>query len=293
MAKTTGLGKGVSALFGAASDEERFFYCDIDSIVPNKQQPRFVFDDQALRELADSIKENGVIQPLIVSRIAANQYVLIAGERRLRASKLAGLNSVPVVVQNLGSEDAFLELALIENIQRTDLNPLEEAEAYKRLIENFGYTQEEAAKRVGKNRSTISNALRLLALPDYIREDVLTGVLSEGHARTLLRLLDDPATLKEIRDQIIKKHLSVRQVEQLIRRLKRADPSENNKASAQISSEQELSPSYLGALATQITNRLHSRVAISSHGNRGKIEIEFYSVDDLERLVGMLTNESS
>ncbi|MEE4313266.1 MAG: ParB/RepB/Spo0J family partition protein [Desulfofustis sp.] len=292
MAKTTGLGQGVSALFGDSPDDERFFECDIELIVPNKHQPRFVFDEAGLEELADSIREKGIIQPLIVSKVSANKYTLIAGERRLRASKIVGLKTVPVVVQNVGDEDAFLELALIENIQRTDLNPLEEAEAYKKLIDRFGYTQEQTAQKVGKKRSTITNSLRLLLLPDYIRDDVVSGLLSEGHARSLLRIVDNPAALKEIRDQIVSKHLSVRQVESLIRKYKKPKQHENVAAVQQDIVEQEISDSYCKALATQITNKLNSRVVINRNGNRGKIEIEYYSLDDLERLVSVLTSDS-
>ncbi len=196
MVKTTGLGHGVSALFGDSTEEENYFECNINYITPNKHQPRRYFDDESLNELAQSIKENGVIQPLIVSRLSPTSYSLIAGERRLRASKLAGLTNVPVVVQNIDNDDYLLELALIENIQRADLNPLEEAEGYKNLIDRFGYTQEEAAKRVGKKRSTVTNALRLLLLPDYLKEDIFAQLLTEGHGRALLRVIDDPATLK-------------------------------------------------------------------------------------------------
>lgn len=291
MAKMTGLGQGVNALFGSTPEDERFFDCDIDLIIPNKHQPRFVFDQEALQELANSIRENGVIQPLIVSRISSNKYTLIAGERRLRASKLAGLATVPVVVQDIGNEDTYLELALIENIQRTDLNPLEEAEAYKKLIDRFGYTQEQTAQKVGKKRSTIANALRLLLLPEFIRDDIVSGLLTEGHARSLLRLVDDLPALKDIRDQIIRKQLSVRQTEQLIRRRKRPETIDL-RSSKPDSAEPTVSDSYYKALATQMTNNLNSRVAISVNGNRGKIEIEYYSHDDLERLVSILTKDN-
>jgi ParB family transcriptional regulator, chromosome partitioning protein len=291
VAKSTGLGQGVSALFGSDPDDERFFECDVDLIVPNKHQPRFVFDEVALQELADSIRENGVIQPLIVSRLSVNKYCLVAGERRLRASKLAGLRSVPVVVQNIGNEDTFLELALIENIQRTDLNPLEEAEAYKKLIDRFGYTQEQTAQKVGKKRSTITNSLRLLLLPDYIRDDLVSGALTEGHARSLLRIVDNPTALKEIRDLVIEKQLSVRQLEQLIRKRKRPERTDALAVQQEIV-DQEISDSYCKALATQITNKLNSRVVITHNGSRGKIEIEYYSIDDLERLVGVLTRDT-
>jgi len=290
--KTTGLGQGVSALFGDSSEEENYFQCNVDLIIPNKHQPRQFFDDESLNELAQSIKENGVIQPLIVSRLSGNSYGLIAGERRLRASKRAGLTRVPVVVHDVESDDNLLELALIENIQRTDLNPLEEAEGYKNLIDRFGYTQEQAAKRVGKKRSTVTNALRLLLLPDYIKADILSQQLSEGHGRALLRVIDDPATLKEVRDQIIQKKLSVRQTEQLVRRIKQ--PTGGTKPSKTVQrNEKEVPKTYSKALENQLTNRLNSRVVIHQNGSRGKIEIEYYSFDDLERLVTIVMNENS
>ena len=209
MAKATGLGQGVNLLFGE-DDGDKYFTCDIDQITPNKHQPRNHFQEDSLRELSDSIKENGIIQPLIVtSGEKSDSYELIAGERRLRASKIAGLTEVPVILMDVDDDDTLLELALVENIQRTDLNPLEEAEAYSKLIEKFGYTQEETAKKVGKKRSTVSNSLRLLNLPGYIKEDIVNGLLSEGHGRALLRIVDEPITVKEIRDIIIQKQLSV------------------------------------------------------------------------------------
>ncbi len=290
MAKTTGLGQGVSALFGDSTNEEKYFQCNVDLIAPNKHQPRQYFDDESLDELAQSIRENGVIQPLIVSRLSPTSYILIAGERRLRAAKRAGLKNVPVVVQSIDNDDSLLELALIENIQRTDLNPLEEAEGYKNLIDRFGYTQEQAARRVGKKRSTVTNALRLLLLPDYLKEDIFSQRLSEGHGRALLRVVDDPATLKEVRDQVIQKQLSVRQTEQLVRRIKK--PSTAGKATKSVRrNEKEVPNSYRKALENQLTNRLNSRVAINQNGSRGKIEIEYYSFDDLERLVTIVMNE--
>jgi len=290
VAKTTGLGQGVSALFGDSTNEEKYFQCNVDLIAPNKHQPRQYFDDESLDELAQSIRENGVIQPLIVSRLSPTSYILIAGERRLRAAKRAGLKNVPVVVQSIDNDDSLLELALIENIQRTDLNPLEEADGYKNLIDRFGYTQEEAARRVGKKRSTVTNALRLLLLPDYLKEDISSQRLSEGHGRALLRVVDDPATLKEVRDQVIQKQLSVRQTEQLVRRIKK--PSTAGKATKSVRrNEKEVPNSYRKALENQLTNRLNSRVAINQNGSRGKIEIEYYSFDDLERLVTIVMNE--
>jgi ParB family chromosome partitioning protein len=284
MAKKLGLGQGVGLLFG--EEKEKFFDCPIDKIVPNKYQPRTEFNQQDLQELSDSIQEKGVIQPLIVTLNEENGfYELIAGERRLRASKLAGLSHVPVVVMEIENEDSLLELALIENIQRTDLNPIEEADAYRKLIEKFGYTQEETAKRVGKQRSTVTNMLRLLKLPESVRKDVSSGLLSEGHGRALVRLVDDPLRIQEIRDLIIRNGLSVRQTEKIIKKTSSDIPSGNR---AKPDQPDEVPQSYRSALTTQLTNYLNSKVTILQNGNRGKIEIEYYSLDDLERVTGLL-----
>jgi ParB family chromosome partitioning protein len=286
VAKLTGLdGQGISALFGDQPAEESYFECSISQIGPNKHQPRMMFDQEELTELANSIREKGVIQPLIVSRSAKKKFTLIAGERRLRASKMAGLKTVPVIVRELSNDDELLEFALIENIQRTDLNPLEEAEAYRKLIDKFGLTQEEAANKVGKNRSTVANSVRLLQLPDYIKDDLLSGQLTEGHARALLSVLASPATMKEIRDQIVAKQLSVRQTEKLIKSLTRdtAPTKPPNRAK-----EKEFSKSVKKSFENQLTNRLSSQVVINQKGSRGKIEIEYYSYDDLERIIAMV-----
>lgn len=288
MAKTTGLGQGVGLLFGD-DEEEKYFLCDVTKIQPNKFQPRTHFHDNDLEELADSIRENGVIQPLIVqSEKTTGIYSLIAGERRLRASKLAGLDEVPVVVMDVENDDTLLELALIENIQRTDLNPLEEAEAYNNLIKKFGYTQEETAKRVGKKRSTITNALRLLNLPDFIKDDIVQGVLSEGHGRALLRISDDLIAVKEIRDLIIQKKLSVRQTEKLV---KKSDSSKKSVRKLTTPDGENIPSSYCKSMVNQLTNKLSSKVYINQNGSRGKLEIEYYSADDLERLISVILAE--
>ncbi|SHO43000.1 ParB/RepB/Spo0J family partition protein [Desulfopila aestuarii] len=290
MAKTTGLGQGVGLLFGDDA-EEKYFQCDIDKISPNKFQPRLHFNEVDLQELADSIKENGVIQPLIVTQSEGKGgYELIAGERRLRASKMAGLDKVPVVVMDVTGEDTLLELALIENVQRTDLNPIEEAEAYQKLIQRFGYTQEDTAKRVGKKRSTVSNMLRLLNLPDFVKQDVIDGILSEGHARALLRLSDDIVAMKEIRDLIVKKALSVRQTEKIVRKATAASPGATTPSATKEGGG--LPSTYCKALVNQLTNRLSAKVLIHQNGNRGKLEIEYYSTDDLERLISVIMNEA-
>jgi ParB family chromosome partitioning protein len=286
MSKKTGLGQGVSLLFG--EEREKFFECNINKIVPNKFQPRTNFNPGDLQELADSIREKGVIQPLIVTSGSDDNFELVAGERRLRASKLAGLSRVPVILVDIDNEDTLLELALIENIQRTDLNAIEEAEAYKKLIEKFGYTQEETAKRVGKQRSTVTNMLRLLKLPDIVKGDITNGLLTEGHGRALVKLVDDPLKLQEIRNVIIKNGLSVRQTEKMIKKSSFTKPSIKS-ISKPVS--EEIPSSYKNSLVTQLTNRLNSKVVITENGSRGKIEIEYYSLDDLDRVTELLLSE--
>jgi len=289
MVKVKGLGQGVGLLFGDEA-QERFFECDINAIIPNKHQPRTTFNADELQELADSIQEKGVIQPLIAkkSNEDANTFELIAGERRLRASKIAGLSQVPIVLLDVDDDDSLLELAIIENVQRTDLNPMEEAKAYKKLIKKFGYTQEETAQRVGKKRSTITNLLRLLKLPESIQEDITSGLLTEGHARALVKLIDDPVKLQEIRDSILKNGLSVRQTEKAIKK------ATSTKVLRKVSikpEDEEIPSSYSKALTTQLTNRLNSKVIINQNGSRGKIEIEYYSLDDLDRVTSMLLGD--
>jgi ParB family transcriptional regulator, chromosome partitioning protein len=286
MSKKTGLGQGVSLLFG--EEREKFFECNINNIIPNKFQPRTNFDAKDLQELADSIREKGVIQPLIVTTGSDNNFELVAGERRLRASKLAGLSQVPVILVDVENEDSLLELALIENIQRTDLNAIEEAEAYRKLIEKFNYTQEETAKRVGKQRSTVTNMLRLLKLPELIKGDITNGLLTEGHGRALVKLVDSPLKLQEIRNLIIKNGLSVRQTEKII---KKTEFSKSPTKTTNQNTPEEIPPSYKSSLITQLTNRLNSKVSIIENGSRGKIEIEYYSLDDLDRVTELLLAE--
>ncbi len=289
MAKLTGLGQGVGLLFND-DNEDHYFECDINHISPNKHQPRSDFNKDELQALAESIKQHGIIQPLIVSPTGVNdKYDLIAGERRLRASMIVGLEKVPVVIREVDNDDTLLELALIENIQRTDLNPIEEAEAYNKLIEKFNYTQEETAKKLGKKRSTITNTLRLLNLPDFVKKDLTLGNLSEGHSRALLRLGNDIASIKEVRDNIIKKKLSVRQTEALIRKLTVVSTQRKNNTKTK---SLEIPNTYTTALTNQLTNKLDSKVSIRQNGNRGKIEIEYYSLDDLERLIGIVVKEN-
>lgn len=285
------LGRGVGALLSGdvnGEGEEKFFFCDIDKIEPNPDQPRKHFDEDKLQMLAESIAERGVIQPLLVTRAKGNRFHLIAGERRLRAARLAGQEEIPVVIMDSGSEVENLELALIENIQRHDLNPIEEAHAYARLINDFNLTQEMVAKKVGKKRSTITNVLRLLNLPDYLQDDVASTIISEGHARVLLRIKDDDALLQEVRGRIIREELSVRETERICRRHKnKAQPPQNKKNNKDAGG---LPVSYCKALTNQLTNHLNTKVRILQNGKRGKIEVDYYSSDDLDRLITLLTD---
>jgi ParB family transcriptional regulator, chromosome partitioning protein len=286
--KKKGLGRGVDLLFNQEQEEEKYFPCDIEKIIPNQFQPRNHFGEESLRELSESISEKGIIQPLIVTPNVDGSYGLIAGERRLRASKQIGLKTVPVVVREVTGDDELLELALIENVQRKDLNPIEEAEAYEKLIKVFSYTQEQTAERVGKKRSTVTNRLRLLQLPDFIKDDIANGNLTEGHARAILRLSDDSTAMREARDQIIAKGLSVRQAEKLTSRMKqerRGTPTATPRATAAIPE------SFSQSLLNRMTNRLHSKIELVQNGSRGKLEIEYYSLDDLERVVELIAGE--
>ncbi len=286
------LGRGVGALLPddlEGDSEEKFFLCDIDKIEPNPQQPRSYFDPEKLEELSESIRQRGIIQPLLVTRAKGNRYHLIAGERRLRAAKMAGQDEVPVVVMESTSTTERLELALIENIQRHDLNAIEEAVAYARLIDEFNLTQGEVAKKVGKKRSTITNILRLLKLPSLIQNDVIEQRISEGHARVLLRFKKDQEGMLEIRDKIVSDKLSVRQTEQLCRARGRRKTAPAKNKHAALKPEDDLPLSYCKALTNQLTNALNTKVRIQQNGGRGHLEIDYYSVDDLDRLVSLLT----
>lgn len=286
--KKTGLGQGVGLLFPDEEEGGKYYECDLDQIILNQDQPRNYFEEEGLEELAQSIREHGVIQPLVVTTPVDGAYQLIAGERRWRASKMAGLKKVPIVVRTSNKDESLLELALIENIQRHDLNVIEEAEAYNKLIERFHYTQEQTAQRVGKKRSTITNILRLLQLPDFIKKDLEQKRLTEGHARVLLKLIDDDQSLQQVRDQIIEKNLSVRQTEALVRRVRNQSP----KTVPDRRNDQEVPAQYYTTLANRMTNRLQSKVSLSRNGARGKIEIEYYSLDDLERVTTLILGET-
>lgn len=279
MIKKTGLGRGLGALLPEKVPEEKglaVFYSPIEEVRINPYQPRRAIKDSSIQGLAASIKEKGVIQPVIVRR-ADSGYELIAGERRWRAAQKAGLKTIPIIIKDVSPSEA-LELALIENIQREDLNPIEEAQAYERLLVEFGLTQEELAARVGKERSTVANFLRLLKLPDYIQQDLWAESLSMGHAR-LLAGIQDAKAQRLVREAMVKKGLSVREAEALVRRLK-----EPHRRSKQMQTD-----SHTLSLAEELTRHLGTKVCISRRGKGGKIEIEFYSEGDLERLVDHLS----
>jgi len=282
MAKRPALGKGLGALIPDIEKEDRknFFSCGIEEIIPSRYQPRKGFDDGRLTELANSIKEKGIIEPLIV-RKRDKGYELIVGERRWRAAQRAGIKEVPVIVRDVTTAEA-MELALIENLQREDLNPLEEAEAYKRLMEEFHYTQEELAKRIGKDRATVANAVRLLKLPQEIKAYLADESISSGHARTLLGL-DNPAEQKMACAKVIKGSLSVRETERLVKRLN----AQRSKRDVDVMPprEEELNLEFLEETLRKF---LGTKVRIPKRGRKGKIEIEFYSEEDLERIVEII-----
>ncbi len=290
------LGRGLQSLLpdmldlddeiGVGEDAE-FLRCSLTSISPNPYQPRRSMEEKGLSELAASIREKGVLQPLVVCRKEGESgFELIAGERRLRAAKIAGLDEVPVIVRKASEADR-LELALIENIQRHDLNPIEEAFAYRRLVDEFDLTQEEVAGRVGKERSTVANIMRLLQLPDYVKDDLSVGRISMGHARVLLAV-DDEQELKELRDRIVAQRLSVRQVEQIVKQGKqqKAKKTDENKEVV----KKPLPESYCKTLSGDVSRILGTKSKIIQNGSRGKIEIEYYSLDDLERIHGFLSS---
>ena len=283
------LGKGLDALLpSGGSDGREYFLCPIDFIEPNPDQPRKDINDTALAQLSASIQEKGILLPLVVCEHGpAGRYQIIAGERRWRAAKMAGIDEVPVLVKDVAPLDR-LELALIENIQRQDLNPLEEAEAYLRLVKEFNLTQEEVARRVGKERSTVANALRINQLPDFAKEDLVRGVLSMGHARVLLSVGDETA-MREVRNEIVEQGLNVRQAETLAKKHKKmaAQPGTGAKRQPRKSAN-ELPESYCKSLANGLVNYLDTKARIIQSGTRGKLEIEYYSHDDLERLLSLI-----
>lgn len=268
-----GLGKGLEALIPAAPGVSEV---DVDLIVPNPRQPRRAVDPEALENLAASIKEQGVVQPLVVTQIG-DGYQLLVGERRWRAARLAGLETVPVVIREATPEQ-MLELALVENLQREDLNPLEAATAYQQLVDEFGMTQQQVAEKVGKSRVTVTNTLRLLNLPDQVRDALLADEISEGHARAILRLRGGRAAVEVLRE-IIKRSLSVRQTEELVRRIVE-EPAPRAKP-------REKSP-QLEALEDQFRRALGTKVSLSQGKKGGRLVIYFYSDEELQAIYDLL-----
>ena len=285
MEKRFVLGKGLSALIPDAPEPRVGpLEVDVDRLTPNALQPRAQLDDARLEELARSIKSNGVIQPIIV-RKTGDRFQIIAGERRWRAAQKAGLRRVPVVVRDVapGQERSLLEMALVENIQRENLNPIDEALAYRRLSDEFHLTQEDIATAVGKDRASVANFLRLLKLPDEIRADVAAGTLSMGHARALLALVDEADQRRLARD-VIARHLSVRETESLAKKM-----AESAKPSV------ELAPRPVDVHTRAAEDRLRlalgTRVRIIRQGTRGRLEIDFASEEELIRIFEQLTEQ--
>jgi len=282
MNKKIGLGKGLGALLPGSDDapSSGLIEAPVRAIVPNPHQPRSQFEEQTLRELADSIREHGLIQPLIVTRTGEDHYTLIAGERRWRAARLAGLETVPVVIKDVAPQQ-MLEMALVENVQRSDLNPLEEALAYKHLSEEFGLTQDQIAQRVGKSRVAVANTLRLLKLPEAIKARLADGLITEGHARALLAITD-AAVQQRLLSQIVKNGLSVRQTEELVRRLLEDHPATRKLSPG--TSHPRGSGADTRALEERMRRALGTKVILSRSKKGGTIMIHFYSEEELDAI---------
>ena len=292
--KKGGLGRGLDALFAdvpvkepaaeknqnekkSADDRDRIQYIKIHDIMPNANQPRKTFNEEKIGELADSIKEHGIIQPIVV-RKREKGYEIVAGERRWRAAIKAELSQVPCLVRELNDEQNML-IAIIENMQREDLNPIEEAEGLRQMSETFGMTQEQISKSLGKSRPYITNSMRLLKLPDYIRDSIAEGQLSAGHGRTLITVTDEKIR-RELWQRIVSEGLSVREAEKL------SSSGGKHKKKKPAASKKKI-PDVLRVEA-ELKEVLGTRVSINKKGNKGKIEIEYYSSEELERLIEML-----
>lgn len=284
MAMKKGLGKGMAALVGENEIDEVKINegnnIDIEAVIPNRFQPRKTFDENALKELSNSIREKGVIQPILVTPLGDGKYELVAGERRLRASKLAGLTEIPAIIKEFSHED-MLEIALIENIQREDLNSIEVAEAYKELMERLDLTQEQLSEKIGKSRTSVANTLRLLRLPDFIREKVSNRELSEGHARAILSL-DDIDKMIDFAKYILSEGLTVREAE---KESKKYQPKKEN-----VSREtNQKKNDQIEDLEEKLIQLLGAKVEISGNVKKGKIQIHYYSRDELENIYKKLS----
>lgn len=279
--KKSALGKGLGALIPeekvVLKEENKPSVISLNLIKSNIEQPRKSFDDEKIAELAQSIKEHGIIQPIVLNK-KGNSYIIVAGERRWRAAKLLGLKEVPAVVMELTDKD-ILEISLIENIQRQDLNPIEEAIAYKKLLNDFNLTQDELSKRIGKSRVAISNTIRLTALSDTVKQYLIDEVITEGHGRALLAI-EDPELQCEVAQKVIDEKLSVRELEKLIKFIKaEKKPKERVR---------ELNNPYYKDVTERLQNYFGTKVSISNKNNKGKIEIEYYSEEDLQRILEII-----
>lgn len=293
MAAKYGLGKGLDALLsGTDADETRAdgngeIQIPLQKLKANPNQPRKFFDEAALDELAASIREHGIIQPIIVEDNGDGTYIIVAGERRSRAAKMAGLKEVPAIIRNYSSERR-LEVALIENVQRSDLNPVEEAMAYRKLMELTGLSQEDTAARVGKNRSTVANALRLLKLPKDMLSALENGQLSSGHARTLLSVIN-PADQQLLFEKIISQGISVREAEKASSELNSGSRAFLNKKHS--SGEPKLPDPQLASIEQKFIDALGTKVVINGNLQKGNIKIDYYSMGDLDRLYEILSKK--
>jgi len=284
MAKKFTLGKGLSALIpeesGENMNENNKMLISMNKIKCDEEQPRKLFDSEKIAELAESIKTHGIIQPLILRKHLEDQYIIVAGERRWRAAKMAGLKEVPAIIMELSDRD-ILEISLIENIQRQDLNPIEEALAYRKLLNDFKITQEELSKRIGKSRVAIANTMRLTNLDDRVQQYIIESIITEGHGRVLLSVSDKQKQY-ELAQQVIDEKLSVRELERLIKRF-----NEDEEKEKIVWSSDDLNP-YYKEIRNQLQNYFGTKVNVSNKKNKGKIEIEYYSEEDLQRILDII-----
>ena len=280
--KIGGLGKGLSAIFSEndTEDKNEVVSLKISQIEPNRNQPRRSFDEDALQELAQSISEHGVLQPILVRPMIYGGYQIVAGERRYRASRIAGLTEMPAIIREL-SDSETMQLALIENLQRSDLTPLEEAKGYQTLIDEYGFSQEDVARTVGKSRSAVANTLRLIGLPDEVKDLLEEGKLSAGHARALLIVDDDKAAVDTAK-KIVKDGLSVRETEKLVKKLDSAKPQKKKSSERKVTAYTEVELALTMALGTKVT------VTENKNKKGGTLNIEFYDPEELFALTGKL-----